>query len=48
MLMFYFAIFILNRSKGTSNVLKEGGGGSAEYGQRPHFYIFCGPFPKSV
>ena len=22
------------------------GGGSAEYGQIPHFYIFFGPFPK--
>ena len=28
-----------NRNKGTINVLQ--GGGSAEYGQRPHFYIFC-------
>ena len=30
-------------SKGTSNVLQEGG--SAEYGQIPYFYIFVGPFP---
>ena len=27
-------------SKGTSNVLQ---GGSAEYGQTPHFYIFLDP-----
>ena len=26
-------------NKGTINVL-QGGGGSAEYGQRPYFYIF--------
>ena len=26
------------------NVLQ--GGGSAEYGQRPYFYIFFGPFPN--
>ena len=30
-------MFKKNRSKGTSNVLQ--GGGSAEYGQIPHFYI---------
>ena len=28
-----------NRNKGTINVL-QGGGGSAEYGQRPYFYTF--------
>ena len=26
------------RNKGTINVLQGGGGGSAEYGQRPYFY----------
>ena len=35
------------RNKGTINVL-QGGGGSAEYGQTPYFYIFFGPFPYNV
>ena len=36
------------RNKGTINVLQGGGGGSAEYGQRPYFYNKnkFGPFPK--
>ena len=35
-------------NKGTINVLKVGGGGSAEYGQRlqfDHFLFLLGPFP---
>ena len=37
-----------NRNKGTINVL-QGGGGSAEYGQRPYFYKKkFGPFPYMV
>ena len=42
--MLYVPFFALkkclkNLNKGTINVL-QGGGGSAEYGQRPYFYIF--------
>ena len=33
-------------NKGTINVLQ--GGGSVEYGQKPYFYIFCGPFSNGL
>ena len=33
-------IFKHIRNNRTKNVFQEGGGGSAEYGKRPYFYIF--------
>ena len=42
----FIAEFFLKQicNKGTINVLQ--GGGSAEYGQRPYFDHFLGPFPN--
>ena len=44
--MFHFLqnkMFKKIHNKGTINVLQGGGGGSAEYGQRPYLYILFYP-----